>query len=223
MDASLAVVAGVLIAVAAFALKAGGGCGLASLRRGEVVVVLLMYILASLAAGAVMERISEEKLYTLLNLGVASHAALSLALIFFGIKTIKDHTSGCDVSRKTFLAMALPCPACITALFFSAGMLMEYTQASGLRIGAELGIFFFSVALASAMGLRRYASPRNLGAAMVMLGLLYLCALLLVPAYLKLRHLRFSSIAPPLEDVLKAYVLFAALIAAGFLKAKVVR
>ncbi len=223
MDASLAVAAGVLLAVAAFALKAGGGCGLAGLRWTEVVAVLLVYVVVSLAAGAVMERISQEGLYSLLNLGVASHAALSLALIFFGIRTIKQHACGCDVSRRTFLAMALPCPACVTALFLSAGMLMKYTRSSGFEVGLELGVFFFGVALASAMGLRRYASPQNLGMAMVMLGMLYLCALLLVPAYLKVRHLRFSSISLPPEDILRAYTLFAALIAAGYIKARVVR
>ncbi len=223
MDASLAVAAGVLIAVAVFAIKAGCSCGLAGLRRSKIVAVLLVYVAVTIAAGAVMERISQERLYALLNLGVASHAAISLALIFFGIRTIKQHTCGCDVSGRTFLAMALPCPACLVALFLSAGMLMKYTRSPGFEVGLELGVFFFSVALASAMGLRRYASPRNLGAVMVMVGMLYLCALLLVPAYLKVRHLRFSSISPPIDDVLKAYAIFAVLVAAGFLKARMVR
>jgi predicted transporter len=214
------IVAGVLMGIAIFALKAGAGCGLASLNKWEVAGVSSLYVIAAAISGSVVGLAPQESIYNLLNLGVAFHLIISFALIGFGIHTIKKHTWGCDISRKTFLTMALPCPACLAALFLSIGMLKGYVLISGLTLGFGVGVFFFALTMASAMGLRRFASPENLGIAMLFLGMFYLASILLIPSYLKLRTVDFTGIAPPTEDMIMGSGLFGIFILLGFLRGR---
>ncbi len=219
MDLTWLSISGVLIGILIFAFKVGLGCGLASLSRREVLSIALGYLVISLFMGMAIEQLPENALAAALNTGMAVHLAVSLLLIVLGVMTARKWNSHHhDISRKTFWALSMPCPACLAASFISCSFLAGLVEIDPWKIGVLVGLFFFFGIAAFSTLLRRIkGTPSSLGNAMIFLGIFYMLSILLIPAYLNSQKISFLAVSAPLTEIIPSYLLIISLMALGFL------
>lgn len=219
MDLTWLSISGVLIGILIFALKVSLGCGLASLNRREVLSIAAGYLMISLFMGMAIELLPENALNATLNAGVAMHLAVALMLVALGVMTARKWNSHHhDISRKTFWALSMPCPACLAASFISCSFLAGLVDIDPWKIGALVGlIFFFCIAALSTVLGRIKGTPSSLGNVMIFIGIFYILSILLIPAYLNSQKIAFLSQSPPLAEIGLSYLMILSLVALGFL------
>ncbi|MCL2142167.1 MAG: DUF2162 domain-containing protein, partial [Methanimicrococcus sp.] len=139
---------------------------------------------------------------------VAVHIALALLLLFGGIQTMKKWHAGCDVSKKTFLILVVPCPVCMSALLLSCVSLSTVVETAGTYIGFAVGLVFAISIIASTLVMRNIGkisrllhirfdgTPDSLGALMVFIGLFYLIAAIIIPAYIQAGAMQVMASTP---------------------------
>ncbi|MGP8337378.1 MAG: DUF2162 domain-containing protein [Methanosarcinaceae archaeon] len=170
------------------------GCGFSDIRKREIVVVCAGYFVISLVMGILIGSVSPESLEWISGLGMSFHVLLAILMIAAGIYTQKQWNCGCDVSRRTFVFLSLPCPVCLTALFIAITMLVAALDMGGVIIGIIVGSIFFLSALASSFSFRRLRkTPETLGNVMMFLGIFYMLGAVLVPAYMQSKTLIVPS------------------------------
>jgi len=189
------IVVGILSSVFIFGLKTGAGCGFSRTGWKTVFVLCLLYFVISLIAGYFMDAIDVTSFMSS-PLASAIHITLALFLLFGGIATMKKWHAGCDISNKTFLILVLPCPVCMSALLVSCVALSTVVELNGLLIGAIVGIVFIASILITTFVMKNLSkvtkllkinfdgTPDTLGAIMVFIGLFYLIAAIMIPAYI---------------------------------------
>ncbi|MDD4566810.1 MAG: DUF2162 domain-containing protein [Methanoculleus chikugoensis] len=220
--------AGVFGGTTLLALKSGVGCGLSGLQTRETLFLASAYAIAALIIGAIAGSIPVNATEQIVGLGVVMHLIIGLALVYSGIKTKKRWLSDRkDISRRTFLLMSLPCPACLAATFLSCLFFTETTGMSGIVAGAVAGgVFFAGVAgggvstswITTKTGTK---NPSTLGNVMLFLGLFYLLCLLLVPAYLQAQDAPAFNVTTDPNGMLLALALMGILILLGALADRV--
>lgn len=216
MDTIYAAVIGILIAIFIFGLKTGVGCGFSSIGKRDVLLLALSYFVISIVLGSLVGLVDESYLTGIASLGMTLHVIIALILIAVGIYTQKSWVCGHDVSNRTFLAIAIPCPVCLTALFVSCMLLASSLSISGWKVGAMVGAVFFMSVISSSWLFRRVRkSPEDLGTAMLFLGIFYLMGAIIVPAYIKVKQLNISSMESAGLDIVPL-VLTSLFILGGF-------
>jgi len=210
---------GVLTGIMIFALKVSLGCGLASLSRREIVSIAAVYLLISLFMGMAIELMPKNALEWALNTGMVVHLAVSMLLIALGVMTARRwNNNHHDISRKTFWALSMPCPACLAASFISCSFLAGLADIDPWKIGALVGLLFFiSIAAFSTILGRMQGSPSTLGNAMIFLGLFYILSILLIPAYIESQKISFLIAGSQLTGMIPSYLLIVSMVAMGFL------
>ncbi|CCJ35143.1 putative transporter [Methanoculleus bourgensis MS2] len=216
--------AGIFGGTILLALKSGVGCGLSGLRIREMLCFASVYALAALIIGAIVGSVPLAMTEQIIGLGLVMHLIIGLALVYFGIKTKKRWLSDRkDISRRTFLLMSLPCPACLAATFLACLLFTDTTGMSGVAAGAIVGGIFFAGIAGGGAGTNWIATktgtknPSTLGNIMLFLGLFYLLCLLIVPAYLQAQDAPAFSTATDPAGMLLALTLMVALILLGAL------
>ncbi|MDD3042583.1 MAG: DUF2162 family putative transporter [Methanosarcinaceae archaeon] len=195
MDSTILVVIGVLMGILIFGVKTGVGCGFSNLKRKEILAIAGSYFILSLILGIFVDYFSMDNFQRISSMGMNFHVLLSLVLIAAGIYTQKKWNSGCDVSRKTFLVISMPCPVCLAALAVSCMLLASSLEIGGLKIGLLVGTVFFVSVLASSFLFKKMGkTPETLGSAMLLLGIYYLLGALLIPAYMKTKQLNLAPL-----------------------------
>lgn len=216
--------AGIFGGTILLALKSGVGCGLSGLRIREMLCFASVYALAALIIGAIVGSVPLAMTGQIIGLGLVMHLIIGLALVYFGIKTKKRWLSDRkDISRRTFLLMSFPCPACLAATFLACLLFTDTTGMSGVAAGAIVGIIFFIGFAGGGVGTSWITTktgtknPSTLGNVMLFLGLFYLLCLLIVPAYLQAQDAPAFSTATDPAGMLLALTLMVALILLGAL------
>lgn len=201
-----------------FALKVSLGCGLASLSQKETLCIATLYLALSLFMGFALGLVPESATSSIMEMGVAMHMAIALLLVAGGVATAREwNRRGRDLSRKTFWALSVPCPACLAATFLSCSALAGLLEVAGWKVGAMVGfVFFTSIAVLSTTFGRMGKAPSALGNAMIFVGLFYILSMLLIPAYLKTQSIPFVPVAIPASDLFTSYVFILSLVALGF-------
>jgi len=210
---------GVLIGILIIALKVSLGCGLAGLSRREMLSIAAGYLMISILLGMSIEMLPKNALSATLNAGLAMHLIVALLLVALGVMTARKWNSHHhDISRKTFWALSMPCPACLAATFISCSFLAGLLQIDPWKIGALVGILFLLciAVFSTALG-RMKAAPSSLGSAMIFLGFFYILSVLLIPAYLNCQKISFLAASAPISDIIPSYLLIISLIALGYL------
>lgn len=189
------IVIGILSSVFIFGLKTGIGCGFSKTGWRIVFVLCLLYFVIALVAGYFMDAIDVTSFMSS-PLASAIHITLALFLLVGGIVTMKKWHDGCDVSNKTFLIMVFPCPVCMAALLVSCVALSTVVELDGILIGALVGIVFIISILITTYAMKNLSkitkklhlrfdgTPDTLGSVMVFVGLFYLIAAIMIPAYI---------------------------------------
>ena len=219
MDLTWLSIFGVLTGIMIFALKVSLGCGLASLSRREIISIAAVYLLISLFMGMAIELMPENALEGALNTGMAVHLAVSGLLVALGVMTARRwNNNHHDISRKTFWALSMPCPACLAASFISCSFLAGLADIDPWKTGALVGLLFFiSIAAFSTILGRMPGSPSTLGNAMIFLGLFYILSILLIPAYIESQKISFLVAGSQLTGTIPSYLLILSIMAMGFL------
>jgi len=204
---AILVIVGILSSVFIFGLKTGIGCGFSKIQWPVVFLLSLFYIGLTTVAGYFMETIDVTSFMSS-PYAVAIHIILALLLLFGGIQTMKKWHAGCDISKKTFLILACPCPVCMSALFLSCISLSSAVEASGVLIGSAVGLVFAISIIASTFVMRNVGkisrllhirfegTPDSLGALMVFIGLFYLIAAIIIPAYIQAGAVQVMASTP---------------------------
>ncbi|MDV0444974.1 hypothetical protein MmiAt1_05260 [Methanimicrococcus sp. At1] len=189
------IVIGILSSVFIFGLKTGVGCGFSKTGWKIVFALCLLYFAIALVAGYFMDAIDVTSFMSS-PLAAAIHITLALFLLAGGIATMKKWHAGCDVSNKTFLIMVFPCPVCMAALLVSCVALSTVVELDGILIGALVGVVFVLSILITTYVMKNLSkiakklhinfdgTPDTLGAIMVFIGLFYLIAAIMIPAYI---------------------------------------
>jgi Predicted transporter len=198
------IVIGILSSVFIFGLKTGAGCGFSKTGWKTVFVLCLLYFVISLIAGYFMDAIDVTSFMSS-PLASAIHITLALFLLFGGIATMKKWHAGCDISNKTFLILVLPCPVCMSALLVSCVALSTVIELDGILIGALVGVVFVLSIVITTFVMKNLnkitkilkinfaGTPDTLGSIMVFIGLFYLIAAIMIPAYISAGAARSTS------------------------------
>jgi predicted transporter len=219
LDLTWLTVSGVLIGILVFSFKVSLGCGLASLSRREMLSIAVGYLVISLFMGMAINLLPENTFSAAISAGMAVHLLVALLLVALGTITAKGWNSHChDISRKTFWALSLPCPACLAASFISCSFMAGLVEIDTWKIGLLVGfLFFFSIAAFSTALRRIKADPSSLGKAMIFLGLFYILSILLIPAYINCQRISFLPPGSSAGEIISSYLMILSLMALGFL------
>jgi len=224
LESSSLTIGAMLIGVLIFAFKVSMGCGLASLRRHEILSIALVYLALSVLIGTIVGLVLDGGFVTIFNASIAIHAVVALLLIFLGIVTSREwNCFGRDVSRRTFWAMSLPCPASLAAASLSCSSLASLAGVASWKAGLAVGIvFFFAIMGMSEALLRRSLAPSVLGNAMIFMGFSYMLSMLMILTSLGIltdpgtgTALTASEI--PGADTVYVYVLLMGMVVLGFI------
>ena len=210
---------GVLIGILIFALKVSLGCGLSSLSQREVLAVAGGYLLLSLMVGYALDIIPKRYMSSILDLGVAMHIVLALLLVIAGVMTARRWSQHrCDISRRTFWFLSMPCPACLAATFISCSILAGLIDVAPWKIGLSVGLIFFAaITVISSLMKSISKSPSTLGNIMIFIGLFYILSILVIPAYLQIpKSSSQIAISIPAADLINSSLFMISLITLGF-------
>jgi predicted transporter len=217
----------VFLSIFVLAAKAGIGCGLASLKKKEVLYIAGVYLLLSIGINQLLVLVPLRVNQLILSRDVTTvyvvlFTFLSIAMLAAGIHTVKEWNSKRrDISRRSFLLLSIPCPICLTAIFISCTTLAAYTDLNSLGIGASVGIIFFiTIPVTSLLSRKFKKSPVNLGNVMIFIGSFYLLSILLIPAYIQASNMQAAPlrISIPLGNLALFILIIIFLFFTGFLR-----
>ncbi|HJH26917.1 MAG TPA: hypothetical protein C5S37_09160 [Methanophagales archaeon] len=227
---STLLIVGILLAVVKFAAKTAFGCAFATLRNREIIAVASIYFAVPFAMSVSLGVLGGA--YEFVNILLGSwvilgvmHLLIALFMLVLGLYTIKKWVrSKKDITRKTFLLMAIPCPVCGATMFIACAFLIIMGMGS-LEVGMLVGGVFFVSITGMTFGIRKLKerkslnlNPSSLGGVMMFFGLLYFLSLLLIPAYLPVRDMELNIAGIPASDVILGLLFMVTLIAIGFIK-----
>jgi predicted transporter len=224
------VIFGIFIGMLKFSSKAAFGMGFSKLSSREILAVASIYLVVPLLMCALIS-VADDALYEAINalfgLGLAFgvfQLALAISLLVLGFYTVRKwNRAKKDVSRRTFLLMALPCPVSLATIFLTCAFLVISGMGT-LKAGLLVGAIFFSTIIVITTVLRRTRfskKPSNLGSMMIFFGLLYLLSILLVPAYLPVSEMDISIRGFPVSDMIPGFLFILAMTSIGFVRGRI--
>jgi len=217
MDVIILATFGILSSILVFGIKTGLGCGFADIKKREIVVICAGYFVISIIMGYLVGTVSSDFLEKISGIGLSFHVLLAGLMIAAGIYTQKQWNCGCDVSRRTFVFLSLPCPVCLSALFIATTMLAAALDLGGIGIGVMVGSIFFLSALASSLSFRRLGkTPETLGSVMMFVGIFYMLGAVLVPAYMQSKTLIVPQLTMNTGAMVASFAILVLFISAGF-------
>ena len=209
---------GVVISVLILAVKSGLGCGLSNLKRKEIFYIAASYFAFSIFIGFLILAIPFESTQKFLGFGLLAHVIMAIGMIWMGLHTIKEWESKKrDVSRKAFLWLSVPCPACLVATFLACFMLTEFADFNDFLVGPAVGALFFVGITVTAFSSNKFSdSPSTLGNVMMFIGLFYILSILIIPAYIQSKSVTVSEIPMELDKIAISLIFMVSFILIGF-------
>lgn len=209
---------GVVIGIVVLGVKAGVGCGFASLKKKEIGYIALSYLGLCISMSYLIVAIPLDLTQQILALTVVLHLIIAFALIYEGLHTIKNWiVKSCDISRRTFIWLAFPCPACLVATFLACLLLSRVTNFSTPLIGTIIGTIFMITIFSIAFLASKLRCPIRLGNVMIFIGLFYILSILIVPAYLAAKEVVVPMLEIEWNLVWYAILTMLLLISIGFI------
>ena len=191
---------GMFISMAAFSVKAG--MGWAYLRRScrgrkafaATAAMLAGYAALFAAVYLIVTRVdvlaNYDTLIPLLQGGVTLHRVMAAFIFVWGLSLLRMcHHDGQESGSKAWIALAVPCPVCVSAVLMSASCLALYFPDDAAY--AVAGLFALFVAVGSISGLVVSLSEASgklpleaaLGQAMIMVSLYFIVSALVMPQF----------------------------------------
>lgn len=230
---------GLTFTISIFALKSGVGLHYFVTRKRKLKTKILflclyglVYLLIFMLSSHILKRINIieyfELVQSFLKSGMFIHIVMAGGLIIWGVVLLKGKESQ---SKRSFgwLALIIPCPVCITVIFFSTAFLISYFPNSGCMVvlGAYVGfmvIVIITVISMALLGTKTDSTPESiLGAAMLIIAAYFFLSVIMMPQfgdmgeiYRLAAYQREKQIVSP-QDALFLYFTMAALFTTGFL------
>ncbi|MEA1894923.1 MAG: DUF2162 family putative transporter [Euryarchaeota archaeon] len=221
---------GIFVGMLKFSSKAAFGMGFSRLNTREILAVASVYLVVPFLMCAVISVAGDalyESISTLFGMGLAFgvfQLTIAISLLVVGFYTVRKwNQTKKDVSRRTFLLMALPCPVSLATIFLTCAFLM-IAGMSALKTGLLVGGVFFSTIIVITTVLRRTRfskKPSNLGSMMIFFGLLYFLSILLVPAYLPVSEMDISIKGFPVSDMIPGFLFILLMTSIGFMRGRI--
>jgi predicted transporter len=221
---------GILLGMLKFSSKAAFGMGFSKLNSREILAVASIYLAVPLLMCALIS-VADDALYeainTIFGLGLAFgvfQLTIAILLLVLGFYTVRKwNRAKKDVSRRTFLLMALPCPVSLATIFLTCAFLV-IAGMGALKAGLLVGGMFFSTIIVITAILRRTRfskKPSNLGGMMIFFGLLYLLSIPFVPAYLPVSEMETSIRGFPVSDMIPGFLFMLTMASVGFVRGRI--
>lgn len=129
-----------------------------------------------------------ESMQNVLKSGMFVHILMAGLMGIWGVSLLKRKE---DSKKNSFawLAMVIPCPVCMTVIFFSIAFLLNYFPDSGDRAVYSvytgfIGINLLTVILMRLWGTRSGATPEAiLGAAMLIIAVYFILSVVIMPQF----------------------------------------
>ena len=215
---------GILLGMVKFASKAAFGLGFAAVGRRAIMAIAGIYFFIPLlmsAAIGTMREVLYGFINTLFTFKIAFGAfqlTVALLLLTLGLYTIRKWKDKRDISRRTFLLMALPCPVSLATMFMTCAFFI-ITGMGVVKVGLLVGSIFFLSILGITFVIRRSGfekRPSNLGAVMIFFGMLYLLSIILMPAYLPVHEMNIVFEGFSTEDIIPGFLFAVVMVLIGF-------
>jgi predicted transporter len=200
---------GIFVGMLKFSSKAAFGMGFSRLNTREILAVASIYLVIPFLMCAVINVAGDalyESISILFGMGLAFgvfQLTIAISLLVIGFYTVRKwNRTKKDVSRRTFLLMALPCPVSLATIFLTCAFLM--------------------IAITTVLRRTRFAKkPSNLGSMMIFFGLLYFLSILLVPAYLPVSEMEIAIGDFPVSDMIPGFLFVLVMIVIGFVRGQI--
>jgi predicted transporter len=234
---------GLLVSMLAFAVKTGMGWSYLWLRwsggrRALLTLGLaLLYILLFAGVFLFVSRVNILAHYELFaplwERGITLHWLAAAFMLLWGLMLLRtDSAECCREGSKGWLALALPCPVCLSVVLMSAAGLVMYFPDDAPKAAALLCLCFLGAAAAAgllaAAGRGPQAEPleHTLGLVMILIGAYFIVSALVMPQFSQAgRVYRLASYAEESEfrpggAAWAALALAPALLVFGFFRAR---
>jgi predicted transporter len=190
---------GVLFSIGIFAVKSGVGISYFvtgqeknRAKAGVFLIFALTYFFVFAAAAFVLDRIDLvhhlTAIQTFIQSGMIVHLVMAGLLMAWGIMLLKK-SKGSRLKSKGWLILAVPCPVCVTVIFFSAGFLITCFPNMPHSMVLILYLVFVLVNLVT-MGVissyrKRQVTPPEffLGGAMLLIAVYFFLSVTVMPQF----------------------------------------
>jgi predicted transporter len=226
---------GVLFSIGIFAIKSGVGIayaiGTQEKKRAKVGAFMLFaiaYGLVFVAAAMVLTIIDPVRhldvIQSFIRSGMLVHIIMAGLLMGWGLLLLKRSGAYREKS-KGWLLLAVPCPVCITVIFFSAGFLLTLFPNTPKSIVSALYSAFVLINLATVVVISLLRKGRTLpaesllGGAMILIALYFFISVTVMPQFAdvdKIYRLALYHGKTPLRKVVHL-VPFTIMVAAAFI------
>ena len=229
---------GLTFTIGIFALKSGVGLHYFLNQKRKLKAKLfflslygLVYLLIFMLSSYILQRINIihyfEIVQNFLKSGMFIHILMAGGLIIWGIVLLKREDRP-DRKSLAWVALIIPCPVCVTVIFFSAAFLLSYFPDSGYMavFVAYLGfmaIVIITVISMTLWGTRSGSTPEStLGAAMLIIAIYFFLSVIIMPQFgdmdkiYRLAAYQGEKQTMNTRDILLLYSIMAAVFTTGF-------
>ena len=229
---------GLTFTIGIFALKSGVGLHYFLIQKRNMRTKLLflflygvVYLLLFLLSSFILQRINIIRYFEVvqgfLKSGMFIHILIAAGLMIWGIILLKRGDRQGEGSFG-WLALIIPCPVCITVIFFSTAFLLSCFPLSGCIAVLELYLGFMSIVIITVVGMTLWgvasdSDPESaLGAAMLIIAVYFFLSVIIMPQFgdmdriYSLAAYQGEKQAVNIRDILLLYGAMFALFTAGF-------
>jgi len=229
---------GLVFTIGVFAIKSGMGLHYFLIQRRKLMSKLiflslycLVYLIIFVLSSYILQRINIihyfEIVQGLLKSGIFIHVLMAGGLIIWGVVLLKRE-SGPGNRSFAWLALTIPCPVCVTAIFFSAAFLLSCFPDSGYPAALGAYILFMAIVITTSISMTLWsirsnlASESNLGAAMLIIAVYFFLSIIIMPQFSDLSKIyRLAAYhgeaeSTDIRDILLLYSVMATLFSTGF-------
>ncbi|MBW1707940.1 MAG: DUF2162 domain-containing protein [Deltaproteobacteria bacterium] len=229
---------GITFTIGVFALKSGVGLHYFLIKRKEVKTKLfflmlfgLVYFLIFALSFYILQEIDIvqyfDRVQDFLKSGMFIHILIAGGLIIWAIALLSRRDR---VEKRSFgwVALVVPCPLCITVIFFSMAFLLSFFPHSGHMAVVAAYAGFMAIVIVTIVTMTLWenisgsAPESNLGAAMLIIAAYFLLSVIIMPQFGDIdRIYRLAAYQGEKEimntrDILMLYSIMASLFATGF-------
>ncbi|MGD8835731.1 MAG: DUF2162 domain-containing protein [Desulfobacteraceae bacterium] len=190
---------GVLAGIGIFAVKSGVGISYVVLRQERIrtkaagfIIFAMVYGFVFATAAWILPKIDPVRhlaaIQSFIQSGMLVHLAMAGLMMGWGLVLLKQNTASQSKSRG-WLMLAVPCPVCVTVIFFSAGFLITCFPETPKTVVLALYLAFVLINLATLSGIGLYRKrhamlPESLlGGAMILVAVYFFLSVTVLPQF----------------------------------------
>jgi len=190
---------GLIFTIGIFAFKSGVGLHYFLSRERKLKLQLLffliycaVYLFIFMLSSLILQKMNIvehfEDIQTFLKSGMFIHMLMACLLLIWGVILVKRQKSEKHITHA-WLLMVIPCPVCITVIFFSAGFLIAFFPDSGnlAVLCAYAGFIVINIAAMLIMSFWKALSDSTpeaiLGSLMLMISVYFILSVIIMPQF----------------------------------------